>query len=72
MKVQITIQLMIAEPEVFPKTGTEELCKTCPYCGQSKIPFKMGICICGKQVGNIQYVKNKEKFAKGQYYSYVG
>jgi hypothetical protein len=72
MKVKIKIQLMIVEPKVFPKTGTEELCKICPYCGQSKIPFKMGICICGKQVGNIRYVKNVGKFGKGQYYSYVG
>lgn len=44
--------------------------KTCPYCGQSSIPFKQGVCICGKQVSEIQYVKNPKKFAKVQYYSY--
>lgn len=45
--------------------------KECPYCGQNKIPFKMGICICGQQVGNIKYIKNTENFAKN-YYSYRG
>ena len=49
------------------KTITREYIKTCPYCGQSKIPFKMGICICGKQVGNIQYVNNTESFAANYY-----
>ena len=41
--------------------------KTCPQCGQNRIPFKMGICICGYQVTNITYIKNPEKFA-GNYY----
>ncbi|QMU54776.1 MAG: hypothetical protein GKS07_07750 [Nitrosopumilus sp.] len=45
--------------------------KTCPYCGQSKIPFKMGVCICGAQVGKIRYVTNSKKYAKN-WYSYVG
>lgn len=44
--------------------------KNCPYCGQSKIPFKLGVCICGKQVGTIQYVNDVKKFAKN-YYSYI-
>jgi hypothetical protein len=45
--------------------------KTCPYCGQGTIPFKLGVCICGKQIGNIQYVQNADSFARN-YYSYVG
>ena len=46
--------------------------KDCPYCGQCLVPFKLGVCICGSQVGKIKYVSNAEKFAKIQYYSYVG
>ena len=45
--------------------------KKCPYCGQEKIPFKLGICICGEQVGNIQYVKDSHEFASN-YYSFLG
>ena len=45
--------------------------KTCPYCGQGIIPFKLGVCICGNQVGNIQYVQNAGSFVRN-YYSYVG
>ncbi|MDH5431544.1 MAG: hypothetical protein OEW78_06650 [Nitrosopumilus sp.] len=41
--------------------------KNCPYCGQSKIPFKLGVCICGKQVGAIQYVESPSRFAKNHY-----
>ena len=37
--------------------------KTCPSCGQEKIPFKLGVCICGRQVGSIQYVKDSQEFA---------
>ena len=37
--------------------------KTCPRCGQEKIPFKLGVCICGRQVGSIQYVKDSQEFA---------
>ena len=44
--------------------------KECPYCGQNQIPFKLGVCMCGKQVGNIQYVKDSRAFAK-QWYSYI-
>ena len=36
------------------------------------VSFNLGVCVCGMQVGCIQYVKNPAKFAKGQYYSYVG
>lgn len=61
------------EPEIFPNAvSTDQSHKTCPYCGQGRIPFKLGVCVCGKQVGKIQYVKNTEKFAKSQYYSYIG
>lgn len=73
MKKQIMIQVTISEPEVFPNADSDDQSyKTCPYCGQNRIPFKLGVCICGKQVGKIQYVKNAEKFAKSQYYSYIG
>jgi len=37
--------------------------KTCPRCGQEKIPFKLGVCFCGNQVGSIQYVKDLHEFA---------
>ena len=47
----------------------ETTLKTCPYCGQSKIPFKRGVCLCGKQVGSIQYISDTEKFAT-HYYSF--
>ena len=46
--------------------------KECPCCGQRKIPFKMGVCVCGAQVGDIQYVNSAEKFANVQYYEYIG
>ena len=45
--------------------------KACPYCGQSKIPFKMGVCVCGAQVGKILYVKSSKAYAEN-WYSYVG
>lgn len=44
--------------------------KKCPYCGQEEIPFKLGICICGEQVGSIQYVKDSHEFASN-YYSFL-
>ncbi len=50
---------------------SDEDYKECPYCGQNQIPFKMGVCICGRQVGNIQYIRNTESFAKN-YYTYQG
>lgn len=53
------------------KSKSDEDYKECPYCGQNQIPFKMGVCICGRQVGNIQYIRNTENFAKN-YYSYQG
>ena len=51
--------------------GNWEL-NSCPYCGQGLIPFKLGVCVCGMQVGSIQYVIDTEKFAKNQYHFYVG
>ena len=45
--------------------------KFCSMCGQGKIPFKLGVCVCGNQVGQIQYVIDAEKFAKNYYNSYV-
>jgi hypothetical protein len=45
--------------------------KICPYCGQSKIPFKMGVCVCGAQVGKIRYVVSSKRYAEN-WYSYVG
>ena len=45
--------------------------RQCPYCPNNTIPFKLGVCICGHQVGDIQYVQNPPAFAKN-YYSYVG
>jgi len=44
-------------------TITMENYKTCPRCGQEKIPFKLGVCVCGNQVGSIQYVKDSQEFA---------
>ena len=52
-------------------TVDSENYKQCPYCGQSMIPFKKGVCVCGKQVGNITYVNNAESYAKS-WYEYVG
>ena len=47
-------------------TGNDEY-KRCPECGQNEVPFKMGVCICGYQVGEIQYIKNTKLFAKNYY-----
>lgn len=49
----------------------EDECRQCPFCGQGLIPFKLGVCICGNQVGIIQYVKNTQRFAEN-YYPYIG
>ena len=64
---QKTIQKESTEPKYFSLNGNY---KTCPTCGQGKIPFKLGICTCGEQVGTIQYVDDPEKFATN-YYSYI-
>jgi hypothetical protein len=71
MKAQITIQIKLSEPEIFPHGNSDESYKTCPYCGQSRIQFKKGVCICGAQVGKIQYVCNPRNTVK-QYYTYIG
>jgi hypothetical protein len=52
------------------RTRDENPWKTCPNCGQGVIPFKLGVCICGIQVGKIQYVQNAGSFAQS-HYSYV-
>jgi len=57
--------------ELFSYFMNQKEFKKCPYCGQGLIPFKMGVCICGHQVGNIQYVQNSDSFARN-YYSFVG
>jgi hypothetical protein len=41
--------------------------RACPECEQNKIPFKKGVCVCGKQLGQIQYVKSPETFARTNY-----
>jgi hypothetical protein len=71
MKAQIMIQIKLSEPEIFPHGIPDGSYKTCPYCGQSRIPFKKGVCICGALVGKVQYVYNPQKTVK-QYYAYVG
>lgn len=71
MTAQITIQIQLSGPEIFPHGITDEAYKTCPYCGQSKIPFKKGVCICGAQVGKVQYVNNPKNTVK-QFYTYIG
>ena len=43
---------------------------SCHSCGQGLVPFKKGVCVCGTQVGSIQYVNDPEKFAK-YHYSYM-
>lgn len=70
MKEQI---MMTGTPELkfFPNTGSDDFDRTCPYCGQGKTLFNLGACICGKQAGCIQYVKNPKKYAKN-WYSYIG
>lgn len=64
---QITLQKETALPEFLSDYNDD---KTCPRCGQKEMPFKLGVCRCGNQVGQIQYVKDPEKFARN-YYSCV-
>jgi len=45
--------------------------KMCPYCGQDQIPFKLGVCVCGCQVGKTRYVEDSQKFA-ANYYIFLG
>ena len=73
MKTQIIITIESKkEEDVFAQdTSENDLThhKTSPYCGQGKFPFKMGVCICGKQVGQIQFAHNSESFTKN--YEYI-
>ena len=41
--------------------------KVCSQCGQGEVPFKLGVCLCGNQVGEIQYVKDPRQFAKNYF-----
>jgi len=41
--------------------------KVCFQCGQGEFPFKLGVCLCGNQVGEIQYVKDPKQFVKNYY-----
>ena len=71
---QETIQKTRTESDsisIFSEHNDDVRYKTCSYCGQGIIPFKMGVCICGRQVGKIQYIKNPKKYARN-YYSYGG
>ena len=74
MKAQNMKAIESAFTETFEdvRNDDHQQYKECPCCGQRKIPFKMGVCVCGNQVGGIQYVNSAEKFANVQYYSYVG
>jgi len=45
--------------------------KRCTCCGQGIVPFKLGVCVCGHQMGSTQYVQNPVNFAK-RYYSFIG
>jgi len=50
---------------------SNDMDKFCSTCGQGKISFKMGVCMCENQVGKTQYVNDTEKFAKNQYHFYA-
>ncbi|MDH3764807.1 MAG: hypothetical protein OER82_03250 [Nitrosopumilus sp.] len=71
MKAEITIQIEILEPKVFENTDFDKSHKTCSICGQAKIPFKLGVCVCGNQMGKIQFVNDTEQFAQNHYNSYA-
>ena len=43
--------------------------RMCPYCGKNQIPFDLKLCICGKSIEKIQYVKNTKNHAVN-WYSY--
>jgi hypothetical protein len=74
MKAQIPIQIetkmTVSGLDIFPHDDYQNRERACPNCGQGSIPFKVGVCICGMQVGKIQYVNNPQKIVK-QYYTYV-
>ena len=61
---QTTLQ---GKSEVHVTSNENDDYKRCSECGQNEIPFKMGVCICGNQVGKIQYIKNTKLFAKNYY-----
>ena len=45
----------------------EDKFRECSLCGQGIIPFKLGVCICGQQMGCVQYVENTQLFAKNYF-----
>ena len=74
MNTELLIKIELPHgSEVFEKNEPDynQNYKQCPYCGQSKVPFKMGVCVCGKQVGNITYINNAETYAKN-WYNWIG
>ncbi|NND86592.1 MAG: hypothetical protein HKM23_04590 [Nitrosopumilus sp.] len=62
---QKIIQRQPSEPKISLRDYDDY--KKCLQCGQELIPFKLGVCVCGKQIGNTQYVQNPERFAKSNY-----
>ena len=62
---QKTVQQNPSSYGKISKTHNEDY-KRCPHCYQNQIPFKHGVCICGEQVWDIQYVKHPRKYAKIQ------
>ena len=55
------------EKSLALEQNKDESYKKCPCCGQNKIPFKLGVCMCGMQVGHTQYVRNSKKYAENWY-----
>ena len=76
MKAELLIKIELPSDSIIFKkiesTDNIQKYKECPYCGQAKLPFKLGVCTeCGKQVGSITYVNNAESYAKN-WYEYIG
>ena len=65
---KITDQEKSPKSKIYSKFDNDDY-KKCPYCKQNKIPFKLGVCICGEQVEAIQHVQNTKQFVIS-YYSY--
>jgi hypothetical protein len=70
MKQEIIQNETSSDSDVFSISSNGDY-RQCPYCPNNTIPFKLGVCICGNQVGDIQYVQNPKTFAKN-YYSNIG
>lgn len=53
---------------LFAKTAMFQDYKACPNCGQNDIPFKKGVCPrCGKQIGDVQYVRDPQEYVESNY-----